>query len=92
MRRGRPKKVRPSHGAEITAEMSLRDKAAAIGVSRQELSKWMRLAEIPKDEFEAALAVPGLSTSKILARYGPGKAPYERRCPHCGGLLRREDF
>ena len=43
-----------------------------LGITRDQASKWMRLAEIPAEEFDAILAQPGpkLSTERILAAAG----------------------
>jgi hypothetical protein len=44
------------------------------GISKDQASKWERLAAIPDDEFEAALASPEMpSTSGILAAHTPPK-------------------
>ena len=50
------RKARPAFGAPVTAGMSLRDIAAALGVSTAQISLWKRLAAIPKREFEERLA------------------------------------
>ena len=50
------RKTRPALGATITADMSRRDVAAAIGVSTAELHRWGALAALPEGEFECRLA------------------------------------
>ena len=96
MKRGRPPKIRPVRGScEIQAGMSQRDMAIAVGISRAELSKWIAMAEIPEERFEAALESDEpkaeLRHELLLVRHRAGKATeYERCCPHCGGLLRVE--
>ena len=94
MPRGRPKKIRPKRDTPITAGMSLRDIAAALGERRQRLAEWKQIAEIPKDEFEDAVENDDnpVRAVKLLARRQAGKSPRERRCPHCGGLLRIENL
>lgn len=49
------RKTRPTHGSAVTADMSLRDTAAALGVSVAELSRWKALATLRADEFERRL-------------------------------------
>ena len=49
------RKTRPAFGALVEVGMSLRDQAAAIGVSKSELQRWRRLAELPEEEFERRL-------------------------------------
>lgn len=79
--------------------MSCRDQAIALGMSRQELARARALASLPKDEFEAYIAdcrsrkEPASSRAlELLARRRANKSTeYERRCPHCGYLLRIED-
>ncbi len=53
------RKIRPALGAPVTADMSLRDKAAALGTSVGQLYRWMRLSELPTDEFERRLFEQG---------------------------------
>jgi hypothetical protein len=49
-------KVRPRLGTPVTADMSVRDIAAALGVSKTELGRWCDLGRIPEDEFERRIA------------------------------------
>lgn len=70
------RKVRPEPGAAVGPDMSIRDAAAALGVSRPELCRWRALARIPADEFERRLAVlretdRRATTSTILAMLAP---------------------
>jgi hypothetical protein len=51
------RKSRPKHGTPISTGMSVRDQAAALGVSKTELGRWKALAAIPEAEFERRLAV-----------------------------------
>jgi hypothetical protein len=77
---------------------SLRDLAAVFGCSRQKVSEMMDGAGILSEkEFEAVLdLLAGTQANPIrqlalLARGRAGKSAfYERRCPHCGNLLRVE--
>lgn len=62
------KKERPKKGEEITPEMSLRDMAAALGTSTAELSEWKRLAQVPEEDFEAALAKLKKDGDRLTAR------------------------
>jgi hypothetical protein len=92
-RRGRPKKERPKLGETVRPGMSQRDIALALGVSRQELASWLDLAAIPEDEFDRLVKSDDFNFTKVkyLARLRANKATsYERKCPHCGGLLRIE--
>jgi hypothetical protein len=50
------KKTRPKHGEPIPGNASLRDAAAALGISTTELFEWKKVSELPEDEFEARLA------------------------------------
>lgn len=50
------RKNRPKHGDDVTPDMSQRDMAAALGISKGELWRRQRLAEISNDEFERRLA------------------------------------
>jgi hypothetical protein len=92
---GRPRKARPKLGDPITPEMSQRDVAIALGVSRQELARWLWMAKLPEKEVEAYFAalpkdkIPSSRELELLARRHAGNAALERerRCPHCGALL-----
>jgi hypothetical protein len=65
MRMGRPKKVSPD------------PTLSKLGISRDQASQWQRMAEIPKDQFEALLTDP-----RHRGRGGrPGK-------PTTSGMLR----
>jgi len=50
------RKNRPKRGELVTDDMSMRDKASALGISTGQMYRWMRLSQIPRDEFEARLA------------------------------------
>ena len=50
------KKERPVPGTLPAAGMSLRDMAAALGISKSELHRWGQLAALPEEVFEARLA------------------------------------
>jgi hypothetical protein len=43
-----------------------------LGITRDQASKWMRLAQIPEHEFEAALSQPGPkpTTEGLLRKFG----------------------
>jgi hypothetical protein len=92
-RRGRPRKQRPRRGDPITPGMSYRDIALALGTTRREIALWIDYAAIPDEEFNQFLASPDFSFSELkkLARLRANKSiTYERKCPHCGALLRIE--
>jgi hypothetical protein len=93
-KRGRPRKQRPKRGDPLTAGMSHRDIAAALGISRRHIATALELATIPKAEFDRlvdAAKPASLSQLRKLARIRTGKsAVYERKCPHCGGIIRLE--
>jgi len=90
--RGRPRKARPKAFNDCS---SMRDVEAATGVSRHFLARAKMVASIPEDEFERLIESdnpPNARKLELLARRRTGKKTmYERRCPHCGGLLRIED-
>jgi len=94
--RSRPKKERPRLGDPITPGMSLRDIAAAWGWSRKQVALALDYATIPEEEFEEVLQTARnsremMANLKRLARTRAGKSVwYERRCPHCGGLVKME--
>lgn len=50
------RKTRPAIRTPVTADMSRRDMAAAIGVSTAELHRWGALAALPEAEFERRMA------------------------------------
>lgn len=90
------RKLRPAKG-EFRDAMSIRDWAAALDMSKTELHRAMKLATIPKEEFELLLKVrpngqPIRSTRALLAEYfgNPSPrgdrfaAPQIGRCPTCG--------
>jgi hypothetical protein len=94
MNRGRPKKQHPQRGDAVTAGMSYRDIAIATGLSRRKIATALEIASIPKDEFDRLMEADepaSVSTLRKLARSRTGKSPtYERKCPHCGGIIRLE--
>ncbi len=69
------RKQRPTRGTAVTSEMSMRDKAAALGVSTAELHRWISLSELPEGEFERRLAearsTGAVKTSTILTMTAP---------------------
>lgn len=87
------RKIRPAFGTPVSADMSARDLAAALGLSTAEISRWKRLSEVPKEDFEAALASynprkqPRLSAQRIIdLSRGWDRSAVRRAkcCPHCG--------
>jgi hypothetical protein len=99
-KRGRPRKVRPEPGTLVAPGMSRRDCASALGLSRNELSRWMVMAEAPADAVEEYFAecrdnnrIPKARDIELLARRQAGKAcpVVVRSCPHCGKPLRIGD-
>lgn len=59
------RKQRPARGTPVTAGMSTRDIAAAIGLSTGELYRWMGLAKLPEGVFE----------DRLQASFAAGKRP-----------------
>lgn len=57
MKQGRPNKT--------SSDPTLSD----LGISRDQSSKWQKLAEIPKEEFEAMLARPEKPTTEGMLRW-----------------------
>lgn len=93
------KKPRPAKGTPVTEGMSLRDIASALGTSTAFLCQAMRLAEVPREDFEAIVENDDLlsngqrmSSQRIvnLSR-GLDGSPRRasKRCPHCGKGLDR---
>ena len=75
--------------------MSRREVALALGVSRNEVARWIWMATLPKEDVEAYFAgvpknkIPSSRQLELLARRRAGNEALERerRCPHCGGPL-----
>jgi len=89
------RKQRPEPGARVTPGMSLRDVAAAIGTNKTELSRWVRLASVPTEDFEQILEArnrPGIKHGKLTAQkildlsrgWDKSETKKRRLCPHCG--------
>lgn len=93
------RKVRPAFGTPVDPGTSIRDAAAALGVSKTELSRWTRLAQVPEADFEAilasAMAPPGRRGAMLTAQriidlsQGWDRSQVRRAkvCPHCGKAL-----
>ncbi len=83
------RKIRPERGTSITADMSVRDIAAALGMSTAEICRWKQLAAIPDAEFEARLsfhnAAGVLPTSTTMLRGGP--VPARGRVERAQGIV-----
>ena len=58
------RKTRPALGTTVAAGMSQRDIAAALGTTTAWLNRCMRLAAIPKDQFEDRLALNDAAITK----------------------------
>lgn len=78
--------------------MSLRDAAAALGVSKSELHRWQKLAAIPEADFDALLVEnrghKSMRTARgLLDQYKSTNKLSPRRdrdiCPCCGRPLVR---
>lgn len=79
-----------------------RKAADRLGMSRTQLWRYMKLAEVPEDEFNAVLernldTTQKRATTSELVRLAQGKSdepqPQGRRlkrCPHCGADLTDE--
>jgi len=91
-KRGRPPKARPASLSECT---SLRQISMVTGVDRKFLGRAKLIADmIPHDEFDQIVESENFAIRDLdlLARRRANKkTDYERRCPHCGYLLRLED-
>lgn len=60
-----------------------------LGISRDQSSKWQQLADVPEDQFEAALAAPKKpSTTGILAEAKPKQKPMNPHALWLWGRLR----
>jgi hypothetical protein len=61
-----------------------------LGISKTQSSKWQQLADVPKDQFEAALASPEKSTTSgiLTASQEPKRAPMDDRALWLWGRLR----
>lgn len=60
-----------------------------LGVSRDQSSKWQQLAQVPDEEFEAALAAPKKpTTTGILAQAKPKQEPMNPQALWLWGRLR----
>lgn len=86
------RKVRPKKGDLVTPEMSMRDIASSLGVSKSWLSRCKQLAAIPEKTFESILEgskrTLTLLTAQQLIDLSLGvdrsKQKRQRVCPHCG--------
>ena len=77
------RKIRPAQGTPVTADMSLRDIASALGTTKSELARWCALAKIPNHVFEQRLAehrergqFP--STTSMMFQAVPARGPVQR--------------
>ena len=75
---------------------SVRQAAEAAGISRHQMYQAMKLASVPRDEFEAMVESDDPPTPSEAIRRHENKPtkPTARRlktCPHCGGDLTTED-
>lgn len=72
------KKTRPAMGSPVTADMSVRDVASALGISPAELHRWQQLAAIPEQEFERRVSylsgTSALTTNNVLTMVQPAPA------------------
>jgi len=80
------RKTRPMFGDALTAEMSHRDQAAAIGISSAELWRWKRLGAMSATAFEQAIAdvraaegFCGIITATALLEVGKPPVPARGR-------------
>jgi hypothetical protein len=87
----------PGHRSDLTSE-DAPSKLAALnraGISRDQATSWERLAAVPEDVFEQALAEPNPSTSSIITRHevaqrGPISSPGNEKALWLWGRL--QDF
>ena len=63
---------------------------ADMGISRNQSSRWQKLAAVPEDDFEAVLAGPDRPTTHglITANTEPQQSPIDRRAMWLWGRLR----
>ncbi len=65
-RGGRPAKNPPDQAGKVSTNAERR---AELGISKDQDERWQKLAAVPKEEFEAALAEPGVPTANgIIAK------------------------
>lgn len=70
-------------------QMSSRPTLSDLGVSRDQSSKWQQLAQVPEEQFEAALAAPEKpSTNGIIAQVKPRQEPMNPLALWLWGRLR----
>jgi len=81
-------KVRPRLGTPVTADMSVRDIAAALGVSKTELGRWCDLGRIPEDEFERRIAQERALGGSITASAILGGVPARGRVTRALSMFR----
>ncbi|MFN9775411.1 MAG: hypothetical protein ACK54X_22665 [Burkholderiales bacterium] len=88
------RKTRPARGTPITAGMSVRDIAAALGWSTAQISRAKQLADIPLETFDAIVdgyqGPEELTVQRIidLSRgWDTSSTTRERVCPHCGKTI-----
>ncbi len=92
------RKIRPARGTPVTADMSARDKAAAPGITTAEISRWVRLSQVPAADFEAILkahqtaprGTPPLRAQRIIdlsQGWDTSRVRRAKCCPHCGKSL-----
>lgn len=63
------RKARPAKGDQWHPDMSIRDTAAALGVSKSELQRWKDLGAMPAEEFDRRLKeqIPNSAKHRITA-------------------------
>lgn len=83
---GRRTDIETSSNAETK---SYEQQLADAGISRQQAHRWQQLAQVPDDQFEAALAAPKKpTTTGILAEAKPKQEPMNPRALWLWGRLR----
>jgi len=88
---GRPEKNSPPRGESFYATAK-RDN----GISKKQAERWQQLAQVPEEDFEAALTAPEKpSTTGIIAEHKPKQEPMDPKALWLWGRLRdfeREGF
>ena len=82
------KKSRPAFGTPVIDGMSLRDIAAALGMSTSRLCDWKRLAEVPENQFEGCVAAGHRTARTIIENAAGAPVPVRGRVERAQGLYR----
>ncbi len=81
---GRPSKNRSNDTTNFDKPKTLEE----LGISRDQSSKWQKLAGVPEEEFEAALAGPGKPSTSGIISDRPRQEPMDPQALWVWGRLR----